>query len=309
MGRLRKLKELHVRNNAIKYFPASIQKLKLYTFTGTYVHMKKWGSHYSRYLFYAAQNNSLIQESVARELFKFPSESIPPLLELAARAVVKWELPITPGSIPQHLEGTLTILHNGLHTIVVCNTLQILWLADFALRVVVASKFCFIMSIIPSCLIQWVLCKPLVFLTGSQYYVLSVLNSACSHHSSTSLAATGHSLHMLHWAHTHLWAHMHLWARMHLWAVCMLVYFLQSCWSHLFSAHSVENISFITILPVSHTKLLDFITDYHCMIFCVCHVIKSSAINKVLWVWMNSCLACWWQVYSTSFSTVWIVQT
>ena len=38
IGRLRKLKELHVRNNIIKYFPASIQQLKLYTFTGLLLH-------------------------------------------------------------------------------------------------------------------------------------------------------------------------------------------------------------------------------------------------------------------------------
>lgn len=86
IGRLQKLKELHVRNNAIKYFPASIQRLQLYTFT--------------------AQNNNLIDENAAKSMTRSPSEIIPPLIEVAARCVVKHKVPIQQGCIPQHLEGT-----------------------------------------------------------------------------------------------------------------------------------------------------------------------------------------------------------
>ena len=34
IGDLQQLKELHVRNNKLRYFPASIEQLQLYTFTG-----------------------------------------------------------------------------------------------------------------------------------------------------------------------------------------------------------------------------------------------------------------------------------
>lgn len=36
IGDLQQLKELHVRHNKLKCLPASIQKLHLYTFTGTH---------------------------------------------------------------------------------------------------------------------------------------------------------------------------------------------------------------------------------------------------------------------------------
>ena len=59
---------------------------------------------------YIAQNNSFIQESAAKNYVKYPSQTFPPLLELAARAVVNMKVPITHGSIPHHLEG-MSVLH------------------------------------------------------------------------------------------------------------------------------------------------------------------------------------------------------
>lgn len=38
-------------------------------------------------------------------MLKVPSELVPPLLELAARAMVKYKVPFWHGSIPRHLEG------------------------------------------------------------------------------------------------------------------------------------------------------------------------------------------------------------
>ena len=39
IGDLQLLKELHVRNNCLKCFPASIQQLQLYTFTGIHSYL------------------------------------------------------------------------------------------------------------------------------------------------------------------------------------------------------------------------------------------------------------------------------
>jgi len=87
IGDLQQLKELHVRHNKLKCLPASIQKLHLYTFT--------------------AQNNCLIDESTAKSLCRTPRDPLPPLLELAARMVVRHELTWQPGSIPRHLDDVL----------------------------------------------------------------------------------------------------------------------------------------------------------------------------------------------------------
>ncbi|XP_078001109.1 uncharacterized protein LOC144453655 [Glandiceps talaboti] len=86
MGRLNQLKELHVRNNQIMYFPASLMYLQLYTFS--------------------ANHNPLIDEwnSDARQAITVsPTTDIPPLLELAARIVVKHDVPWCKEDLPKEL--------------------------------------------------------------------------------------------------------------------------------------------------------------------------------------------------------------
>ena len=131
-------------------------------------------------MFPTAQNNNLIQENAARAMFRFPSEFVPPLLELAARAVVRWKLPIRHGSIPRHLEGTHNniYIHTYTKVITLSAILQMPWLPVFSLRVTVAKKFYFTTFIMLSCLTLLVPYRPLAYLTGCQYCALSVLKTA-----------------------------------------------------------------------------------------------------------------------------------
>ncbi|XP_070577506.1 leucine-rich repeat-containing protein 58-like isoform X1 [Ptychodera flava] len=90
MGRLNQLKELHVRNNQIMYFPASLLYLQLYTFS--------------------ANHNALIDEwnMEARQAITVePTDDIPPLLELAARTLVKHDVHWTKDDLPLELVDML----------------------------------------------------------------------------------------------------------------------------------------------------------------------------------------------------------
>ena len=60
-------------------------------------------------LIFAAQNNCLINEHTAEELCREPEDPLPPLLEIAARAVIGYQLTWEPGSIPKHLDGKKSI--------------------------------------------------------------------------------------------------------------------------------------------------------------------------------------------------------
>ncbi len=53
----------------------------------------------------SAQNNCLVDEHAARSLCRDPVEALPPLLEIAARAVLRHQVTWTSGDIPRHLEG------------------------------------------------------------------------------------------------------------------------------------------------------------------------------------------------------------
>nr|XP_006815797.1 PREDICTED: leucine-rich repeat-containing protein 69-like [Saccoglossus kowalevskii] len=90
MGRLNQLKELHVRNNQIRYFPASLSYLQLYTFS--------------------ANHNPLIEEWNIESILNLsvqPSQVIPPLSELSARCIVKNDVYWSKGDVPTALEDML----------------------------------------------------------------------------------------------------------------------------------------------------------------------------------------------------------
>ena len=53
----------------------------------------------------AAQNNCLIDEHTAKTLCRTPCGPLPPLLELAARTVLKYQLTWQPGTVPRYLNG------------------------------------------------------------------------------------------------------------------------------------------------------------------------------------------------------------
>ncbi|XP_065832786.1 uncharacterized protein [Oscarella lobularis] len=91
IGSLSKLRELHVKQNQLKLFPASLLRIKLYTFT--------------------VYQNPVLDESNVTELAQLvarPKHSFPPLVELAARAVSKWNIPHGPGTIPRELQRFLS---------------------------------------------------------------------------------------------------------------------------------------------------------------------------------------------------------
>lgn len=92
LGRLHQLKELHVCNNKLQYFPASIAYLQLYTFRAT--------------------NNPLLNEwdkEKCEDLRSEPSQSLPPLQEIAARTMIKEQLlsRYPPSLIPRLLREKL----------------------------------------------------------------------------------------------------------------------------------------------------------------------------------------------------------
>lgn len=89
MGRLTRLKELHLRHNRLLYLPASMESLELYTFT--------------------VQNNCLLDEQSCATHSRAPLEHCPPLLELAARAVLKHKRTWDEERVPAHL---VTMLSN-----------------------------------------------------------------------------------------------------------------------------------------------------------------------------------------------------
>ena len=96
IGNLQLLNELHLRNNQLPFFPASITRLPLFTFT--------------------AQNNPTITEEQSHQVCGWPDVPFPSLLELAARAVVGQAVAWSPGSLPSNLEskpasGSLTADH------------------------------------------------------------------------------------------------------------------------------------------------------------------------------------------------------
>ena len=64
-------------------------------------------------LFLPAQNNDFIQETEAKKMVKVPLEKSAPLLELAGRAVMKHNIHVQDGSIPQHLKSVFCVLCTG----------------------------------------------------------------------------------------------------------------------------------------------------------------------------------------------------
>lgn len=104
------MKELHVRNNILKYLPASILKLQLYTFTGN-----KTKVVFIKIVFpipTANNNNFLKEDSVQIQSYiHSPSDAIPHLIELSARAITLYKVPVLKSSIPQHLEGDSFLLY------------------------------------------------------------------------------------------------------------------------------------------------------------------------------------------------------
>ncbi len=133
LGHLQALKELHLRNNSIKYFPSSVERLNLYTFTGTPTHSTPptpptphhithshttptLCSSYTVYLIcmpLTAQNNSLYSESEATTFSKKIVCCVPPLLELCLRAAVQWGPFLEQGTLPQHLYSETLCLMLG----------------------------------------------------------------------------------------------------------------------------------------------------------------------------------------------------
>ena len=87
MGKLIHLKELHLRHNRLVYLPASIESLELYTFT--------------------VQNNCLVDEQSSGAHCFRPPEHCPPLLELAARAVLTRKSTWDESRVPAHLAAML----------------------------------------------------------------------------------------------------------------------------------------------------------------------------------------------------------
>ena len=63
--------------------------------------------------FLLAQNNNFIQETEAKKMVKVPAEKSVPLLELAGRAVMKHNVDVQEGSIPQHLKSVFCVLCVG----------------------------------------------------------------------------------------------------------------------------------------------------------------------------------------------------